>query len=68
MLEILDKISLVTYRLKLPPNLFKIHDAFHVSLLKTYSWSFTYLVCIKFIDGGPNGNGGTINSDSLAPY
>lgn len=34
--SILDKISPVTYRLKLPPNLSNIHESFHVSLLKKY--------------------------------
>jgi len=33
--EILERIGLVTYRLALPLTM-KVHDVFHVSLLKIY--------------------------------
>ncbi|KAA3486968.1 Chromo domain-containing protein [Gossypium australe] len=31
--EIIKRMGLVTYKLKLPPKLEKIHDVFHVSML-----------------------------------
>jgi hypothetical protein len=34
--EILKRIGPVAYRLALPPNLFGIHDVFHVSMLQKY--------------------------------
>ena len=34
--EILSKVEPVAYRLKLPPELSRIHDTFHVSMLRKY--------------------------------
>ena len=34
--EILEKIGAVAYRLALPPHLDKVHNVFHVSLLRKY--------------------------------
>ena len=34
--EILERICLVAYRLALPPSLVRIHDVFHVSMLRQY--------------------------------
>ena len=34
--EILERISHVAYRLALPPELAKLHDVFHVSMLRRY--------------------------------
>ena len=34
--EIVSKVGPVAYRLKLPPKLSKIHDTFHVSMLRKY--------------------------------
>ena len=34
--EILERIGLVAYRLALPPELAKLHDVFHVSMLRKY--------------------------------
>ena len=34
--EIVSKVGLVAYKLKLPPALSKIHDTFHVSMLRKY--------------------------------
>ena len=34
--EILSKVEPVAYRLKLPPELSRIHDIFHVSMLRKY--------------------------------
>ena len=34
--EIVERIGKVAYRLRLPPELAKIHDVFHVSMLRKY--------------------------------
>ncbi|XP_040957927.1 uncharacterized protein [Gossypium hirsutum] len=34
--EVVERVSLVAYRLKLPPELERIHDVFHVSMLQKY--------------------------------
>ena len=34
--EILEKISTMAYRVALPPSLSRLHDVFHVSVLKKY--------------------------------
>ena len=34
--EILSKVGSVAYKLKLPPELSRIHDIFHVSMLRKY--------------------------------
>ena len=34
--EIMSKVGLIAYRLKLPPELSRIHDTFHVSMLRKY--------------------------------
>jgi len=34
--EIVEKKSLVAYKLALPPSLLKIHDVFQVSLMRNY--------------------------------
>ena len=34
--EIVDIIGKVAYRLRLPPELARIHDVFHVSMLRKY--------------------------------
>ena len=34
--EIVERIGKVAYRLRLPPELTRIHDVFHVSMLQKY--------------------------------
>ena len=34
--EIVERIGEVAYRLRLPPELARIHDDFHVSMLRKY--------------------------------
>ena len=34
--EIVSKVGPVAYKLKLPPELSRIHDTFHVSILRKY--------------------------------
>lgn len=42
--EILDRISLVAYRLALPPNLSHIYDVFHVLVLMPYYSDVTHIL------------------------
>ena len=41
--EIVERIGEVAYRLRLPPELTRIHDVFHVSMLRKYR----SLTCVK---------------------
>ena len=36
--EILERVGEVAYRLALPPQLSRVHDVFHVSLLRGYNY------------------------------
>ena len=42
--EILEKVSIVAYRLALPPNLSRVHEVFHVSMLRKYTPDPTHVV------------------------
>ena len=42
--KILQWIRKVVYRLKLPPNLSRIHDVFHISMLKMYHFDLTHIL------------------------
>ena len=42
--RILERIRLVAYRLELPPDLEKIHDVFHVSMLRKYIADPSYVL------------------------
>ncbi|GJR53026.1 putative nucleotidyltransferase, ribonuclease H [Tanacetum coccineum] len=42
--EILDRIGKVSYRLALPPQLFHVHNVFHVSLLRGYNYHPLHVV------------------------
>ena len=46
--EILERIGYVAYRIALPINV-KIHDVFHVSLLKKYVYDPTHIIDWKMI-------------------
>ncbi|KAA3470081.1 DNA/RNA polymerases superfamily protein [Gossypium australe] len=48
--EVLDKVSLVVYRLALPRKLSKIHNVFHVSMLQRYRSNPSHVVQIKELD------------------
>lgn len=48
--EILDKVGLVAYRLALPPELSKIHNVFHVSMLRRYRSNPSHVVQIEELD------------------
>ena len=40
----------MTYRLALPPTLLKLHDVFHVSMLKKYLHDPSHVLSYEFVD------------------
>ena len=42
--EILEKIGLVAYRVALPSSLSRLHDVFHVSVLRKYITDPSYIL------------------------
>ena len=47
--EILERIGLVAYRLALPPELTKLHDVFHVSMLWRYRSDESHILPVQEI-------------------
>ena len=48
--EVFKKVGLVTYRLTLPPDLEKIHNVFHVSMLRRYRSDPSHVVSSETIE------------------
>ena len=42
--EVIERIGLVTYQLALPPILERVHNIFHVSILRKYRSDSTYIL------------------------
>ena len=42
--EIVERIGPLAYRLALPPELSRIHDVFHVSMLQTYVYDLSHVL------------------------
>jgi len=42
--KILERIGLVAYRIELPPHLGKIHDVFHIFVLRHYIFDPTHVL------------------------
>ena len=42
--EILERIGPVVYRLAFPPELAKLHNVFHVSMLQKYRYDESYIL------------------------
>ena len=47
--EILERIGPVTYRLALPLELAKLHDVFHVSMLRRYRYDTSHILPVQDI-------------------
>ena len=45
--EILERIGLVAYRLALPPELAKLHNVFHVSMLQKYCYNKSQILPVQ---------------------
>ena len=52
--EMIEKVGLVAYRLALPPDLEKIHNFFHVSMLWRYRSDPSHVVSTETIDLRPD--------------
>ncbi|XP_057975442.1 uncharacterized protein LOC131162853 [Malania oleifera] len=48
--EILKKVGLVAYRITLPPALSRIHDVFHVSMLRKYVSGPLHMLSYEFLE------------------
>ena len=52
--EVLERIGPVAYRLALPPELAELHDVFHVSMLRKYSYDESHILSVQDIQVQPN--------------
>ena len=52
--EVVEKVGLVAYRSALPPDLEKIHDVFHVSMLRRYRLDPSHVVSSETIELRPD--------------
>ncbi|XP_040955919.1 uncharacterized protein [Gossypium hirsutum] len=52
--KILKRVGPVAYQLELPPKLDKIHDVFHVSMLRRYPFDPTHIVPVVEIEVRPD--------------
>ena len=52
--EVIEKVGLVAYRLALPSELEKIHNVFHVSMLRRYRSDPSHVVSSKVIELRPD--------------
>ena len=52
--EVLERIRPVAYRLALPPELAKLHDVLHVSMLRKYRYDESHILSVQDIQVQPN--------------
>ncbi|KAL4274112.1 hypothetical protein GQ457_13G011410 [Hibiscus cannabinus] len=52
--EIVERVGSVAYRLLLPPELERIHDVFHVSMLRKYRSDPSHVMPVEEIELNPN--------------
>ena len=51
--EVIERIGKVAYRLALPPALSRLHDVFHVSMLKMYLHDPSHVLSYESLDVDP---------------
>ena len=52
--EVIEKVGPVAYQLALPPELEKIHNVFHVSMLRRYRSDPSHVVSLETIELRPD--------------
>ena len=52
--EILERVGRVSYRLALPPELAKLHDVFHVSMLRRYKLDESHVLPVQEVPLQPD--------------
>lgn len=52
--RVLKRVGLVAYKLELPLKLYRIHDVFHVSMLRIYRFDPSHVIPIDEIEVRPN--------------
>ena len=52
--EVIEKVGPVAYRLALPPKLEKIHNVFHLSMLRRYRFNLSHVVSSETIELRPD--------------
>ncbi|KAK8659958.1 hypothetical protein V6N13_030148 [Hibiscus sabdariffa] len=52
--EIVERVGPVAYRLLLPPELERIHDVFHVSMLRKYRSDLSHVMPVEEIELNPD--------------
>ena len=52
--EVIEKVGPVAYKLALPPDLVKIHNVFHVSMLRRYRPNSSHVISLETIELRPN--------------
>ena len=52
--EILERVGLVAYRLALPPELAKLHNIFHVSMLRRYISNVSHVLPVQDVQVQPD--------------
>ena len=52
--EVIEKVGPVAYKLALPPDLEKIHNVFHVSMLRRYRFDQSQVVSSETIELRPD--------------
>ena len=52
--EVIEKVGPVAYRLALPPELEKIHNVFHASMLRRYRSDLSHVVSLEVIELRPD--------------
>ena len=48
--EVIEKVGQMTYKLAFPPELEKIHNVFHVSMLRRYRSDPSHVVSLEVIE------------------